>query len=69
MWQSAGGADRLSPGDAAGLLNRSEWVVPGALSGPEAGLTRVAAMVVIAAGSLIVALVGLGVAQALAAAQ
>jgi DNA-binding CsgD family transcriptional regulator len=46
----------------------SDWIVPPALSGRDAGLNRVAAMVVIAAGLLMVAMMGLGVAQALAAA-
>lgn len=46
----------------------SDWIVPAALSGPRAGLNRAAAMVVIAAGLLMVAMIGLGVAQALAAA-
>ena len=50
---------------AAWQRHASEWILPAALVGPNAGFNRSVAMVVIAAGLLVVALTGLGVAKTL----
>lgn len=43
----------------------ADWILPAALVGENAGLNRIAAMVVIAAGLLLVALAGIGLAHAM----
>jgi DNA-binding CsgD family transcriptional regulator len=65
------GSMALADGPVSGCADR--WsrqadglIVPGMFAGPNAGLNRMAAMVVIALGLLAVAMVGLGVAQAVA---
>lgn len=65
-------ADELILADAVTFRVSAPWqdagrtrVVPEVLDGAHAGLSRSAAMIVIAAGLLLVAMVGLGVARAL----
>lgn len=65
-------ADKLALADAVTFTLTPPWqgervgrVVPEVLDGANAGLSRTAAMVGIAAGLLVVAMVGLGVVQAL----
>ncbi|MBB4858991.1 DNA-binding CsgD family transcriptional regulator [Novosphingobium chloroacetimidivorans] len=59
--------DALQSDPLVGAFQRyaADWILPGAMVGPNAGLNRLAAMVVIAAGLLLVALASLGVARAL----
>ncbi|VWX52260.1 LuxR family transcriptional regulator [Novosphingobium sp. 9U] len=52
---------------AAWQRQAADWILPGAMVGPNAGLNRIAAMVVIAGGLLVVALASLGVVNALPA--
>lgn len=59
------GARSEDPFIASWQKHAAEWVLPGALVGPNAGLNRIAAMVVIAGGLLLVALGSLAVAKAL----
>ena len=54
-----GGANNIPRRDSG------DWIVPPSLTGPAARLNRAAAMVIIAAGMLVVFLLGLGVAEAL----
>lgn len=65
-------ADRMALADAVTYTVTAPWqrqdrtrVVPEVLDGPNAGLSRTAAIVIIAAGMLMVAMVGLGVVSAL----
>lgn len=64
--------DQLALADAVTFRVSAPWqeavgprIVPEALDGAHAGLSRTAAMIAIAAGLLLVAMVGLGVARAL----
>ncbi|MCJ2178036.1 helix-turn-helix domain-containing protein [Novosphingobium album (ex Hu et al. 2023)] len=65
-------ADKLALADAVTFTLTPPWqnervgrVVPEVLDGAHAGLSRTAAMVAIAVGMLVIAMVGLGVAEAL----
>ncbi|MCJ2186018.1 helix-turn-helix transcriptional regulator [Novosphingobium beihaiensis] len=67
-----GPAEELSLADAVTFTLTPPWqgerigrVVPEVLDGPHAGLSRTAAMIVIAGGMLLVAMIGLGVVEAL----
>jgi DNA-binding CsgD family transcriptional regulator len=55
------------PSEAEAPMRASGFIVPAAFVGPNAGLNRIAAMVVIAAGLLAATMVCLGVMQGLAA--
>lgn len=65
--EGTAGGDRSEPVafPSSWQKHAADWVLPGAMVGANAGLNRIAAMVVIAGGMLLVALASLGIAKAL----